>query len=56
MEAATHLLERGLLDTKVALLSDSQAALKALRSVSTNSELILDCKKLLNAGGQNNDT
>jgi len=54
MEAAKHLLERGLRNANVAFFSDSQAAIKALSSVRQNSTLTTNCKRAPNAVGLNN--
>jgi len=54
MEAAKHLLERGLRNANVTFFSDSQSAIKALNSVRQNSTLTTNYKRALNAVGLNN--
>ena len=40
---------------KIAIVSDSQAALKALEGVKVNSKLVWNCKCLLNSLTENNN-
>ena len=53
--AARKCLDNKFIGKKIAIVSDSQAALKAIEGVKVNSKLVWDCKNLLTALSLNNE-
>jgi ribonuclease HI len=55
LDLVDMLTKHGVMNHRIAILSDSQAALKALNSHCANSALIRECQSKLNTLGGNND-